>query len=143
MIIKEITEATPQVHTAIEQLLTQLTKKSVLFSMNDFQEIVKASSSILLGAFENNMLIGMLTLALIKIPVGMQCRIEDVVVDKTQRGKGIGEALTIRALKIAENIGVKKVSLSSNPNRVAANKLYQKLGFKLRETNSYLYEVGS
>ena len=143
MIIKEITEATPQVHEAIERLLKQLTKKSILFSMKDFQEIVKTDSAILLGAFENSILVGMLTLVIIKIPVGMQCRIEDVVVDKTQRGKGIGEALTIRALKIAENIGVKKVSLSSNSNRIAANKLYQKLGFKLRETNSYVYEIGS
>ena len=141
MIIAEIKEATQSIHLAITGLLKQLTKSYIVFSDEDLNTIVKSDNSILLGAFDSNELIGMLTLVIINIPVGKQCRVEDVVVDESQRGKGVGEALTIEALKIAENIGVKKVSLTSSPNRIAANKLYQKLGFQLKKTNAYVYDI--
>jgi ribosomal protein S18 acetylase RimI-like enzyme len=141
MIIKEIKETSPQLYEKINFLLKQLTKRDLDFSMQSLATIINSDSSILLGAFNNSNLIGMLTLVVINIPTGKQGRIEDVVVDKTQRNRGVGEALTIEALKTAKNIGVKKVSLTSSPTRIAANKLYQKLGFKLLETNPYIYAI--
>jgi ribosomal protein S18 acetylase RimI-like enzyme len=141
MIIKEIKETSPQLYEKINFLLKQLTKRDLDFSMQSLATIINSDSSILLGAFNNSNLIGMLTFVVINIPTGKQGRIEDVVVDKTQRNRGVGEALTIEALKTAKNIGVKKVSLTSSPTRIAANKLYQKLGFKLLETNPYIYAI--
>jgi hypothetical protein len=38
-------------------------------------------------------------------------------------------------------MGLKGVSLTCNPRRVAANALYQKMGFKKWETNVYWYEL--
>jgi len=68
-------------------------------------------------------MVGMLTLIIYRVPFGVRARIEDVVVDAAMRGKGIGEALT------------------SNPKREAANRLYQRLGFKHWQTNIYFYEL--
>jgi ribosomal protein S18 acetylase RimI-like enzyme len=47
--------------------------------------------------------------------------------------------LNRHALEIAKARGAKTVDLTSRPSRVAANKLYQKLGFVLRDTNVYRF----
>lgn len=62
--------------------------------------------------------------------------IHDVVVHEHARGRGIGEALTKALLDVAsdfcrsENVTI-ELSLTSRPSRIAANKLYQKLGFTI------------
>lgn len=65
--------------------------------------------------------------------------IGDVVIDEKYRGKGIGKCLMknlIEQIKIY-NCGASHISLTSNPARRAANKLYQELGFQRRETSVY------
>ncbi len=64
---------------------------------------------------------------------------EDVVVDATVRGRGVGEALSQAALERAAAEGARSVGLTSRPSREAANRLYRRLGFALRETNLYRY----
>ena len=123
MIIKEISETSTQLHSKIILFLEQLTDKKVNFSMNYFSSIVQSENSILYGAFEKDELIGILTLVIINIPTGKQLRIEDVVVDITQRGKGIGELLTLEAINRAKKMKISKISLTSNPSRISANKL--------------------
>jgi len=60
-----------------------------------------------------------------------------VVVDGPARRQGIGEALTLAAIERARAAGVKEVNLTSRPARQEANRLYQRLGFELRQTNLY------
>ncbi len=64
---------------------------------------------------------------------------EDVVVDQGARGRGIGEALTLRALELAAEGGARTVDLTSRPEREAANRLYQRLGFQLRDSRLFRY----
>jgi len=65
--------------------------------------------------------------------------IEDVVVDETARGQGVGEAILREGLDLARNAGANGVALTSNPGRAAANRLYRRMGFVPRETNAYFY----
>lgn len=83
----------------------------------------------------------MLSLVVFTIPTGKKAFIEDVVVDQTARGMGLGEMILCEAIELAKSKGVKRIELSSRPSRVPANKLYQKLGFKIRETNFYRLEL--
>jgi ribosomal protein S18 acetylase RimI-like enzyme len=85
--------------------------------------------------------IGTLTLALFRIPTGVRAWIEDVVVDEAARGRGAGEALTREALRLAEEAGARTVDLTSRPEREAANRLYQRLGFERRSTSVYRLEL--
>jgi ribosomal protein S18 acetylase RimI-like enzyme len=84
----------------------------------------------------------MLTLAVFPIPTGVRAWIEDVVVDQSARGRGVGEALSRRALELAAQAGARTVELTSRPSREAANRLYRRLGFEARETNVYRYQHG-
>jgi ribosomal protein S18 acetylase RimI-like enzyme len=65
--------------------------------------------------------------------------IESVVVSSKQRGKGYGKLLLQHMIAQAQAYNVHHIQLTSNPKRVAANKLYQKLGFERYETNCYKY----
>ena len=61
--------------------------------------------------------------------------------DESARGRGVGEALSQAALEEARRRGAKDVSLTSRPSREAANRLYQRLGFRPRDTNVYRYDL--
>jgi ribosomal protein S18 acetylase RimI-like enzyme len=80
-------------------------------------------------------------LTLYRIPTGLQARIDDVVVDGAARGRGIGEALSREAIRIAREAGARNVSLTSRPAREAANRLYQRIGFQRLDTNVYRYPL--
>ncbi|MEC7117321.1 MAG: GNAT family N-acetyltransferase [Actinomycetota bacterium] len=64
---------------------------------------------------------------------------EDVVVDSSARGKGIGKKLNLAALELAKQAGAKTVDLTSRPARQEANQLYRSIGFVERETNVYRF----
>jgi len=85
--------------------------------------------------------VGMLTLVTFRLPTGVRAWVEDVVVDSAARGRGVGEALVSAAVELAAARGSTTVDLTSRPSREAANRLYQKLGFDLRETNVYRYAL--
>jgi ribosomal protein S18 acetylase RimI-like enzyme len=46
-----------------------------------------------------------------------------------------------QAITTAREAGANGISLTSNPLRVEANKLYQTLGFQKRDTNVYFYKL--
>ena len=64
-----------------------------------------------------------------------------MIVDERHRGKGLGEKILLDLIRWAKNNGVEVVELTTNPKRLAANALYQKVGFKLHETNHYLLNL--
>lgn len=65
--------------------------------------------------------------------------VESVVVSSQSRGKGYGKELVGALIDKARELKVHHIQLTSNPKRVAANKLYQAMGFELYETNCYKY----
>ena len=82
-------------------------------------------------------IVGVSTLVVFRIPTATRAWIEDVITDEAARGHGIGEALTRAMLDRARELGCSTVDLTSRPSREAANRLYQRVGFELRETNVY------
>lgn len=63
--------------------------------------------------------------------------IESVVVGSRCRGRGYGRELMSALIEAARGLQVHHIQLTSNPARVAANRLYQELGFEKYETNCY------
>jgi GNAT superfamily N-acetyltransferase len=56
--------------------------------------------------------------------------VEHVVVDQSQRRRGLGDMLMGEALRLAREAGCYKVSLSSGFARADAHRLYERLGFR-------------
>lgn len=80
---------------------------------------------------------GTLTLVIFPIPTGLRAWIEDVVADEAARGRGVGAALTREAVRLARAAGARTVDLTSRPSRAEANRLYERLGFQVRDSKVY------
>ena len=126
---------------AFQRLTPQLSSSNSGPTKDQLEAIVSSCASTLLIARFEDRIVGSLTLVTFHIPTGIRAWIEDVVVDADARWKGVGEALNTFALAEAKRQGVTTVDLTSRPSREAANRLYQRLGFKARETNVYRYDV--
>lgn len=136
------TAITDDIVDAFVRLIPQLSSSSPAPTRAELETIVAHDAcSLLIARDDDGTILGSMTLITFPIPTGWRGWIEDVVVDEAARGKGVGETLNLRALDIARSRGVKTVDLTSRPSRVAANKLYQKIGFVARETNIYRYDV--
>lgn len=55
--------------------------------------------------------------------------VDDVVVDRAFRGRGLGERLVRHCIEAARARGVRKLQLASNQRRAAAHRFYERLGF--------------
>jgi ribosomal protein S18 acetylase RimI-like enzyme len=140
MHIEQARAATPELIIALERLIPQLTSPNPPPARADLQALLDSTSSLLVIGREpdaGGTIIAAGCLGVYRAPTGVRAVIEDLVVDETYRGRGIGEALLRYLLNLAREQGAPGVSLTSNPRREAAKRLYVRAGFSLRQTNSY------
>ena len=144
MTVELITAATPEIHEAMGRLIPQLSRSAAPMSEADVQRFLSQDSVHLFvfrpdeaDAQGNRPILGMLSLVAFEIPTGVRAWVEDVVVDEAARGQGAGFALVEAAVEHAKKVGARTVDLTSRPSREAANRLYQRASFQLRETNVY------
>jgi ribosomal protein S18 acetylase RimI-like enzyme len=129
---------------AFGRLIPQLSRTAAVPPPDAIRQIIEAESNTVLIARDlrdNARIVGTLTLVVFRIPTGIRAWIEDVVVDETMRGRGVGEVLGREAIRRAAALGARTVELTSRPARDAANRLYQRLGFTLRDSNVYRYTL--
>lgn len=145
--IQRLTQADEALYAACRRLVPQLTDTNPPPTRDELELLVSSPCSYLFIARHSDFasaepgaeIIGLATLILYRVPTGLRGYIEDVVVDERARGRRVGEALTQACLEAARQAGAPYVGLTSNPSRVAANALYQKMGFVQRQTNVYKY----
>ncbi len=138
-VVARAASLTPGLVAEVGRLVPQLSSSAPAPTEEQLAEIIYSSTSVLFLARipPEKAIVGMLTLVTYRIPTGLHAVIEDVVVDETRRGAGIGAALVAAALSEAEQRGARNVDLTSRPSREAANRLYSKMGFMQRDTNVY------
>jgi ribosomal protein S18 acetylase RimI-like enzyme len=142
MLIEIVNQADEELYEAFQRLVPQLTNNNPPPSRGDLADLVRDGSSILMVARnDSGQIVGALNLTIYRVPTGIRSIIEDVIVDNAARGHGIGKALMLQAIEIAREKGANTISLTSNPRREAANRLYLRIGFKKRETNSYQFQL--
>lgn len=138
-IIEIVESPTDEVVEAMRMLIPQLSSAEPPDAAT-LTEIMAGGSTVFVARVDGR-IVGTLTLVLYRIATGLKAWIEDVVVDESARGHGVGEALNLAAIDEARRLGVRYVTLTSRPDREAANRLYQRLGFKARVTNIYRYDL--
>ncbi|HEX6677216.1 MAG TPA: GNAT family N-acetyltransferase [Actinomycetes bacterium] len=138
--VEAVGQVTDELVEAVGRLLAQLSSSAAPLGAGGLARIAAHEATTLFVARSHGAIVGMLTLVTFPLPSGLRARIEDVVVDQAARGQGIGTALTYAALRLAQRHGARSVDLTSRPSRVAANRLYQQLGFQLRDSNVYRYQ---
>ncbi|MEV0453618.1 GNAT family N-acetyltransferase [Catellatospora methionotrophica] len=130
-------EVDDELVAAFGRLLPQLSPSAAPLDHAALAAVVAWQGVLLLVARVDGRIVGALTLVTFPIPTGPRAWIEDVVVDEASRGGGVGAALTGEAVRLARAAGARTVDLTSRPSRQAANRLYERLGFQVRESNLY------
>lgn len=141
MSIYKLVEINDTVLEAFERLIPQLSANAEIPTRKELEAILAFKNTLLFIAEDNKEIQGMLTLIFNKIPTGDKVWIEDVVVDSNARGVGIGQQLVQFAINYVSDKKISAINLTSSPDRISANKLYQKLGFEKRETNVYRLKI--
>ena len=135
--INQLTVASQEVLCKINMLLDVLSAGSQVLTYDELAGIINSDNTTIFIAEEKGEIVGMMSFVTYRIPSGLKGWIEDVAVDKSQQGKGIGRALIEKAIEYANQLNIRKIDLTTAPHRLAANALYQKIGFVKRETNVY------
>lgn len=135
--IEVVQDVTDELVQAFARLLPQLSQSARALDAEALKALVTWQGNRLLVARVDGKIMGTLTLVTFPIPTGLRAWIEDVVVDSTARGQGVGAALTQEAVRLASADGARTVDLTSRPSRVSANRLYERLGFGLRDSKVY------
>lgn len=135
--VEVVRTVTDEVVSAFGRLLPQLSRSAKPLDEQALRTLVSWPGNQVLVARVDDEIVGALTLVMFPIPTGLRAWIEDVVVDETARGKGVGSALTREAIRLARADGARTVDLTSRPSRMAANRLYEQLGFQVRDSKVY------
>jgi ribosomal protein S18 acetylase RimI-like enzyme len=135
--IIEIKTYSTEYHEAMQRFLDQLTTNPMTLTESMFHQLLDSGNSHLFFLMKDEQIAGMLTVGIYHSPTGGKAWIEDVVVDISFRGQGLSKLLVAHAIEFTKSKGIPSLMLTSNPKRIAANKLYQAMGFERKETNVY------
>jgi ribosomal protein S18 acetylase RimI-like enzyme len=130
-----------EVVEAFGRLLPQLSRSAKPLDASAVAAVADAPAVTVLVARKDDTIIGTLSLVMFRVPTGLRAWIEDVVVDEASGRQGAGTALVLEAIRIAEQAGARTVDLTSRPFREAAGRLYERVGFKQRESRVYRYAI--
>ena len=136
MEIQELQNYTQAQFEDLRQLMTELSDR-VNFTQTDLMMVLRDENCHLYAILDGERIVGCVTLCIFHSPTGTKASIEDVVVSSAYRGQHLGKQLMKYVLEQAKAFAPIELHLTSNPMRVAANKLYQSLGFQMKETNCY------
>ena len=137
MQIEVVHEATEELHAALTRLLPQLNPRLEPPDMARLERLLADPDVTLLVARDGEEIVGTTTVIVYTTPFWIKARLDEVVVDASARGKGVGEALVKQALDIGRQRGAQVAELQSGrgPNREAAHRLYERLGFAIRDSD--------
>ena len=121
-----------------ERLVPQLSRSNPPPSLDEVRALLAHDAiTQFLARADDGAIVGVGTLATFPIPTATRAWIEDVIVDEASNNQGIGRLLVDAMVDRAAELGAKTVDLTSRPSREAANHLYRKAGFEVRDTNVY------
>jgi len=132
---KDLTETLEhQIHSLFSELNADIKQHTLTQIFENEKQIVFVIAS------ENKQIAGMASMAIYEVISGKKGMIEDVVVSKAFRRKGIGRKLIEKLIQEATNLNLSEILLFSGHHREAAIALYKSLGFTLKDSG--LYRLG-
>ncbi|MBJ7002343.1 GNAT family N-acetyltransferase [Streptomyces griseofuscus] len=135
--VEAVREPSQELVDAFGRLLPQLSSAAVPLDRAAIDRLVSCDTNTVLLARTPEAIVGTLVLVLLPLPSGLRGRIEDVVVDGAARGRGVAGLLIEEAVRLARKAGARTLDLTSRPDRASANRLYERIGFRTRESTVF------
>jgi ribosomal protein S18 acetylase RimI-like enzyme len=123
----------PRIIELYEELTEEKLDISPELQKQVFNEILSMPRHALVVAEENGMVLGTLVLQIVpnlSHHARPWSQVENVVVDKRYRRKGIGRLLMDYAVNRSREAGCYKVQLASSKKRLEAHEFYRSIGFQ-------------
>lgn len=132
-------EITSSLAEDFSQLTTELCGKRVTLTISDVQKIVLLNDVIvaIVDNTKRKQLVGMAVLVKMQLPQGMRLLVESVVVLPIFRKRGIAKGILTFTISHAKSYSRGNLSLTCNPSRKDALRLYDALGFVKAKTSIY------
>jgi ribosomal protein S18 acetylase RimI-like enzyme len=127
---------------AAARLIPQISPTAQAPGQLELEQIVRDPGTTLIIAREGRTIVGMLTLHTLRAVTGIHAWIQDLVVDRAAKGRGVSELLTREAMRIGAARGAQTAELTSRPSQVGAGRLYERLGFERRQAHLYRHRLG-
>lgn len=135
--ILKSSEITKAIQSQVSELYAQLNPTE---NQSPLSSVLTENNNVVMAIYrENNEIYGIALLVTYKVLAGYRGLVEDVVVNTSHRGKGIGKKLMNKLVEQAKEIGLNEVLLFSGHHRTAAIAMYKSLGFTVR--NSGIYQL--
>jgi len=131
---------TPQDLQNLEELMQELAPTAHC-TQEQLMRVLNDPNAYLYVARDDERIVGCATLCVMHTIEQTIGAVEAVVVHSDYRGQHIGQQLMEQLMTDARAMDIDVLHLTSNPTRIAANGLYQALGFRRRETNNYVIEL--
>ncbi|MER7916555.1 MULTISPECIES: GNAT family N-acetyltransferase [unclassified Streptomyces] len=135
--VEVVREPSEELVDAFGRLLPQLSSAAAPLDRAAIERLVACDANTVLVARTAEAIVGTLVLVLLPLPSGLRGRIEDVVVDGAARGRGVAGLLIEEAVRLARKDGARTLDLTSRPDRASANRLYERIGFRARESTVF------
>lgn len=130
-------EVTQELVEALGKLIAQLNPALPVPTAEHLATLLADPAATLLVARDGNRIVGTAMVIVYPTTIRFESRIEDVVVDESARGRGVGEALVNACIEVARSRGASIIELQTARVREAANRLYERMGFERRDSNPY------
>lgn len=120
-------------------LQIQLVSNPESITAQHFVTTAESPNSYFLGVIEDSLVIAMGVLSLLPHPVDITGYVNNVVVDEKHRGKGIFNIIMDALEEKAKNWGCTDLALTCS--RPGVQSLYEKRGYRHKETKFYLKDI--
>lgn len=138
IVVEELLTYTPQDVEDLDKLMHELSATSFC-NEQLLNNVIGDKNSHVYIIRDNGHIVATGTLCVMHTLEFTIASVESVVVNSLCRGKGYGKMVMMKMMDAAKDLGVHHIHLTSNPLRVEANGLYQKLGFEQYMTNCYKF----
>jgi ribosomal protein S18 acetylase RimI-like enzyme len=119
----------------INELLSELNPNHSFIDSQVLHRLCSRPDFNLVLILDLDKVVGMGSVVIRETLMGRAATIEDVVLDETLRGMGLGRQIVEMLITLAENQQARYIDLTSHYTRQEANDLYFKMGFRRPDTN--------
>jgi ribosomal protein S18 acetylase RimI-like enzyme len=139
--VERVTSVDVELAADLSRLLPQVSARAAPLTQDRVQLVLETPSTSLFVARDGSATVGMALLVVCTTLAGQFGHLEEVAVDESARSRHIGIGLIVEVLRLASDLRLDFIELTSRPSRVAANNLYRTLGFRMRETNVFRHDL--
>ena len=132
-------DLTSSIQENISKLFQQLGGDMPQISLDD---VLDEKNHISLAyCIENDEILGIASMCTYHVISGKKGWIEDVVVNESARGKGIGRKLVNKLIETGKEKNLSQILLFTEDHRKSAIRLYSDVGFKFKDSKIYTFDL--